>query len=332
MTGSNRKPILKTGALLLCFLLTISGCTQAKRVERASEVGYFFNTVVTITLYDADEALMPEIWDACRRYEKILSKTIEDSDVDRLNRADGSPVTVEPETWSILARAKELSAKTGGAFSVTIAPISALWDFTGGTKRMPSDEERLALLHLIDDSQIELMDHNQVRLPAGMMIDLGGIAKGYIADQIAAMVQPRCAGAICNFGGNVYVIGSKPDGSAFRVGIRDPQGEEGSIKCVLTVRDTSVVTSGVYERWFELDGKVYHHILDPQTGLPSESDVAGATIVTGSSMDADALATACVVLGSAESIKLLESMGLPGLLILRDGSVLTTTDFPYLNN
>ena len=331
MTKSYNKRCAGILAVLIAFSLLSGGCAKAKRIERVSDVGYFFNTVVTITLYDAEEDLMQEIWTACQRYEKLLSKTVEGSDVDRINHSGGEAVAVDPETWAILARAKEISAKSGGAFSITIAPISAMWDFTEGTKRMPSDEERLAALPLVDDSRIELLEDSKVRLPEGMMIDLGGIAKGYIADHIAALVRPRCSGAICNFGGNVYAIGSKPDGSAFRVGVRDPQSESG-IKCLLTVRDTSVVTSGIYERWFERDGVIYHHILNPSTGLSSDSDVAGATIIAESSMDADAFATACVVLGSEKAIQLLESLGLPGLIILRDGTILTTQDFPFLAN
>ena len=294
---------------------------QAETVKR-SGVGFYFNTVVTVTLYGGSQELLDRIWDACERYENLLSKTVPGSDVDRINRAGGESVTVDPETWEILRRAKEISAMTGGAFSVTIAPLTAMWDFTGGTERMPADEERLAALPLVDDQKISLGEDCTVTLPEGMQIDLGGIAKGYIADQVAGMVRGEVSGAVLSFGGNVYVVGHKPDGSAsFRVGIQDPEGQTGSVLGILSTTDRSVVTSGIYERQFVKDGVTYHHILDPETGMPSQSDLASATVVSESSMTADALATALIVLGREKAMALLDEAGLNGVLITRDREV-----------
>ncbi len=320
--------------LMLCLFLTgCGGQQQASAVTvsgepvKVSQVGYYFDTVVTITLYNPDKTLMEDLMASCERYEKLLSKTIAGSDVDRINHSGGEPVTVSGETWQILQDAKTVHEASGGAFSVTIAPVTALWDFTGGTMRMPSPEELAEALPLVDDSRLQLGENNTVTLPEGMMIDLGGIAKGYIADRAADLCRDRCTGAVINLGGNVYVTGEKPDGSAFRVGIRDPQGGENSSKCVVSVRDTSVVTSGIYERFFIRDGVRYHHILNPGTGFSAESDLAGATVVCPSSMLADAVATACIVLGSGEAVKLLDRLGLDGLLITRDGAVITTEEF-----
>ena len=228
-----------------------------------------------------------------------------------------------------------LNRLTGGAFAITIAPLTAQWDFTGGTNRMPTDEERIAALPLVDDEQLTLGENNTVTLPAGMQIDLGGIAKGYIADRVAALVRGRCSGAMLNFGGNVYAVGTKPDGSAYRVGVQDPDEPNSSTPTglmsvtnssspigVVSVIDRSVVTSGIYERGFTIDGVRYHHILSPWTGLPSDSDLASATIIAESSMDADALATACIVLGSEKALQLTQENGYPALMILRDGTVM----------
>ena len=140
-------------------------------------MGFYFDTVVTITLYGADDTLMEDIWAACKRYENMLSKTVEGSDVSRINNAHGQTVTVDAETWNVLNEAKKLNRLTGGAFAITIAPLTAQWDFTGGTNRMPTDEERIAALPLVDDEQLTLGENNTVTLPAGMQIDLGGIAK-----------------------------------------------------------------------------------------------------------------------------------------------------------
>ena len=295
--------------------------------ERVSGVGFYFDTVVTVTLYGAPEGLMAQIWQACERYENLLSKTVAGSDVQRVNASHGEPVTVDPETWAILRRAKEISQWTGGAFSVTIAPLSSQWDFTGGTNRMPTDEERLAALPLVDDAKLELGENNTVTLPEGMEIDLGGIAKGYIADRIAVMIQGKVHGATLSFGGNVYVVGLKPDGTAFNLGIQDPDGATGSPIAVVQATDMSLVTSGTYERYFMVGDTRYHHILDPGTGLSADSDLVSASILDVSSMDADALATACIVLGLDRAKALLEELGRAGVFITRDGQIVTTEDF-----
>ena len=332
----------KTAVLsgLLALTLLLSGCsaqqtdsespttppaaaTTVDPAEKTTGVGFYFDTVVTITLYGADDTLMDDIWAACKRYENMLSKTVEGSDVSRINSAEGQTVTVDAETWNVLSEAKKLNRMTGGAFAITIAPLPAQWDFTGGTNRMPTEEERIAALPLVDDEKLVLGENNTVTLPAGMQIDLGGIAKGYIADQVAALVRGRCSGAMLNFGGNVYAVGTKPDGSAYRVGVQDPDAPSSSDPIgVVSVVDRSVVTSGIYERGFTIDGVRYHHILSPWTGLPSDSDLASATIIAESSMDADALATACIVLGSEKALQLTQENGYPALMILRDGTVL----------
>ena len=324
--------------IMVLMLLLLAGCSapqpeatatpEATTVPTAvpvklSQVGFYFDTVVTVTLHNGQDGLMQEIWDACDRYEKMLSKTIAGSDVDRINHAGGAAVTVDPETWEILRRAKEINAMTGGAFAVTIAPLTAMWDFTGGTQRMPTDEQRLAALSLVDDTAIALGDGHTVTLPAGMEIDLGGIAKGYIADKIAQLVQGRCMGAVISLGGNVYVVGSKPDGSAFNVAIQDPEGKNGAYVAVVSTTDRSVVTSGIYERQFVKDGVVYHHILDPKTGSSSQSDLASASVVATSSMDADALATALIVLGKDAALELMKANQISGVLITRDGEIVS---------
>ena len=314
---------------LLCALLllplALTGCAaqDAPAQEKVSGVGYYFDTVVTLTLYDAPEGLLEKLWQECGRYERLLSRTVPGSDVDRINRAGGQTVQVDPETWTILQRAADISRLTGGAFSVTIAPLSTLWDFTGETPRMPDDAQRLSALPLVDDSRLQLGEDNTVTLPAGMSIDLGGIAKGYIADRLAEMVRGRVSGATLNFGGNVYALGNAPGAEGFNIGISHPQSPNNAI-AALRVKDRSVVTSGTYQRCFEKDGRLYHHILDPATGLPAETGLVSASIVAESSMTADALATACIVLGEEGALALLGQLGYDGLLIREDMTIVTT--------
>lgn len=342
MTKSNRFRRIMAGLMIACTLV-MGGCsaqpengsapqaqaaqpTDAPKIlEKDTRSAQYFDTAVVITLYDAPEGLMDDMMAACAFYENLLSRTVVGSDVDRINKANGQTVTVHPETWAILARAKEISRETGGAFSITIAPISTMWDFTGGTMRMPTDEERIAALLLVNDELIVLGDNYTVTMPAGMMIDLGGIAKGYIADSLAAMARGKVSGGILNFGGNVYLIGRKPDGSEFRTGIADPT-KASSYVAIVTLTDKSVVTSGTYERYFIRDGIRYHHILNPKTGLPAETDLAGATIILESSMDADAYATACIVFGREKALIFLNEHNLDGMLIDNDNNIWVTAD------
>ncbi len=332
------KRALGLAALLLALGLTAcapasapsptASPTPAVTAARTSGQGFYFDTTVTVTLYGADETLLRDIWAECARYEQLLSKTVDGSDVSRINAAGGKAVAVSPETWAILQRAKELSAMTDGAFSVTIAPLSALWDFTRGTRRMPTEAERLAALPLVDDQAIVLGADGAVTLPAGMQIDLGGIAKGYIADRVADLARGRCTCMVLSLGGNVYVTGQKSDGTYNTVGIQDPQKPTGTPLWVLFLRDISVVTSGTYERGFYgPDALWYHHILDPKTGTSARSDLASASFVLPSSMDADALATACIVMGSEKALALCQTHGLDAMFITRDGKTLTTNGF-----
>ena len=345
MTQAKQNKWLRLAALLLCCLV-LAGCTAPKENtgsmgfipsasadvppdpnKKTTGVGFYFDTVVNLTLWGAPEGLINEIWAACERYENLLSKTIANSDVSRINTSMGQPVTVDPETWEILRRAKEISAVTGGAFSITIAPVTALWTFTGtATNTVPNDETRLAALPLVDDQKIVLGENNTVTLPAGMQIDLGGIAKGYIADKAAELVREKATAAIINLGGNVYTVGQKPDGSKFSVAITDPL-KPSTARSVIYTGDCTVVTSGTYERGFNFGGVRYHHILDPKTGWPSQSDLVSASFVMDSSMTADALATACIVIGSEKSLALAKELGLDAIFITADGEILTTEGF-----
>ncbi len=344
MTQGKTKWLRLLAMLLVCLLLTGCGAgpedTQGGGIlptasaaekpdpnKKTSGVNFYFDTVVTITLWGAPEGLMDEIWDACARYEQMLSKTIAASDVSRINSAAGKPVTVDLETWEILRRAKEINTLTGGAFSITIAPVTALWTFTGmETNVIPTDEKRLSVLPLVDDQKIQLGEGYTVTLPAGMQIDLGGIAKGYIADKVAELIREKGCSGIVSLGGNVYTVGQKPDGTKFSVGVRDPESASGYLGIIYT-GDGTVVTSGTYERGFNFGGVRYHHILDPQTGWPSQSDLVSATFVMDSSMTADALATACIVIGSEKALELTTAHGLDALFIRQDGTVLFTPGF-----
>ena len=305
-------------------MLLCGGCgaERDQDLPKLSEVGFYLDTVITMTAYVRDGQVLKDAMQECGRYEQLLSRTIEGSDVWRINHAEGEPVEVSDDTIAILQCAKRISELSGGAFDVTIAPVSTLWSFTSENPELPDADRIARAAELVDYTKLET-DGNTVRLPAGMMIDLGGIAKGYIADRIKAYLEEHGVRyAILSFGGNIVAIGEKkPDGNEWKVGIQDIDKPLGEYMLVSRNTGGSTVTSGIYERGFDLDGVRYHHLLSSETGWPVQNELASVTIFSASSMEGDALSTAAFVLGPAEGMKLIESLeGIEAVFIARDRS------------
>ena len=312
--------------LILSLMMVFSGCTEKKELPKLSEVGFYLDTVIIMTAYADDDQVLKDAMEECSRYEKLLSATIEGSDIWRINHADGQPVEVSDDTMEVLRCAVRISELSGGAFDITIAPVSSIWDFTSGEAVLPDAEEIARAAELVDYTKLEL-DGNTVRLPAGMMVDPGGIAKGYIADSVKAwLIDKGVKHAILSFGGNVVGIGTKPDGSDWKVGIQDIDKATGEYMLVSRNRGSSTVTSGIYERGFDLDGIRYHHLLSTETGWPVQNELASVTIFSDSSMLGDALSTTAFVLGTEEGTRLIESLeGIEALFIARDRTVTMTS-------
>ncbi len=325
MAMKNRK-MKYLRAVLMAVLILMLGSADADTPPKVSEIGFYLDTVITLTAYTNDPQVLKEALQECGRYERLLSRTLEGSDVWRINHADGQPVEVSDDTAAILRFALEISELTEGAFDVTIAPASTLWDFTSGSKVLPDPEALARAASLVDWRKLSL-DGNIVRLPQGMMIDLGGIAKGYIADQVKAWLEERgIEHAILSFGGNIVAIGLKPDGTEWKVGIQDIDGRTGNYMKIARNNGGSTVTSGIYERGFDLDGIRYHHLLSPQTGYPVQNELASVTIFSQSSMQGDALSTAVFVLGTEKGLQLVESLeGVEALLITRDRKIIQSS-------
>ena len=321
----NKKKI-RLVPLILSLMILCSGCGAEKELPKLSEVGFYLDTVIILTAYTDDDQVLKDAMEECSRYEKLLSATIEGSDVWRINHADGQPVEVSDDTMEVLRCAVRIAELSGGAFDVTIAPVSSIWDFTSGEAVLPDAEKIARAAKLVDYTKLEL-DGNTVRLPAGMMVDPGGIAKGYIADSVKAwMVNKGIQHAILSFGGNVVAIGTKPDGSDWKVGIQDIDKATGEYMLVSRNRGSSTVTSGIYERGFDLDGVRYHHLLSTETGWPVQNELASVTIFSDSSMLGDALSTTAFVLGTEEGTRLIESLeGIEALFIARDRTVTMTS-------
>lgn len=314
-------------AALLALMFAFIACAAQEDAAKRSAVGFYFDTVVSITAYTDDAQLLDRALEQCQKYEQLLSKTIEGSDVWNINHAQGQPVAVAQETLEVLEIAQYVSGLSQGAFDVTIAPAVSLWDFAAENPVLP-DGEALAQAAALADYTKLVIEDGMVTLPADMQIDLGGVAKGYIADQIAQFLRDNgVTSALLNFGGNVVTIGEKPDGQGpWRVGIQNPDQSRGAYLLAVTATDMAVVTSGIYERGFDLDGVRYHHLLDPETGWPVQNELSSVTIFAERSGLADALSTATFVLGTEAGMAMIEALdGVEALFVTRDEQILATS-------
>lgn len=257
-----------------------------------------------------DEALVA-VRELALSFELELSRFRPASDISRLNAAKGAWVELGAHALDLLEKSIAYCAASGGVFDVTMGSATSLWDFHEGV--IPSREALDAALRHVDYRMIEVdRAASRARLSdPEAIVDLGGIAKGYIADELAACLRAHgCDCAFVNLGGNVLTVGTRPDGTPWRIGVRDPKNPE-TLRAVLPAAGKSVVTSGLYERNFTKDGVFYHHILSPKDGMPVQTDVAGSTIVSDLSLDGDGYSTTLFALGVAGSLEFVESR--PGL-------------------
>ena len=246
--------------------------------------------------------------------------------VSQLNAADGAAVSASPELIGLLQTAQSANAETGGAFDITLYPLSVLWDFSG-VGHVPSDEELAEALQLTGPEKVHVdATAGTVRLTGGAQIELGAIAMGYAADRVAAdMKAAGIESALLNLGGNVLVIGNRTDGEAWRVAVADPMNTE-AVVGVLAVTDKAVVNSGTYERYFREGAVRYHHLLDPQTGKPARTGLESVTIVCDSSMRADILSTALFVMGEEKALEFWKQVGGFEMILIREDKTIVITE------
>lgn len=243
-----------------------------------------------------------------QKLEAEMSYFLPRSDVSQLNSCDGNaPVTMGAATFEVLKAANTFYRLSGGAFDVTTAPLTALWRACISTGELPADEEIQRLRPLVGGSRLELDEKKHtVKIGHGQSVDLGGIGKGFAADMVKEAYQKSgVTSAFVNLGGNVNTLGAKTNGGPWMIGLQDPRNPRGNFIAGLAVADRSAVTSGDYEKCFEAHGKRYHHIIDPKTGYPADSDLMSATVLSPSSMEADALSTAVFVLGLRDGMELI---------------------------
>ncbi len=295
-------PIGRKTAVLLCFLLCllIMGGCHSQPPETQRDI-FAMDTYMHLKAYgeQAPQALR-EAAAEIQRLEALFSVNESESDIARLRKADGQSVTVAPETAELLNTALTLCEHTDGALDITIYPVLRAWGFTDTAYTVPSADTLKELLSLVDYRAVQLNDRT-VTLPKKAAVDLGAVAKGYTGDRLCALLrQAGVTSALLNLGGNVQAVGTKPDGTAWQVGIADPKG--GEPVATVAIEDCAVVTSGSYERFFVAeDGRKYHHILDPQTGYPVDNGLVSVTVIGKSGVLCDALSTAFFVMGLEKS-------------------------------
>lgn len=290
------------GGLLVAALM-LAGCsaqTSAEESSQSCEV-YAMDTVMTLEAYGQNaDAALDEAVAEIERLDALWSIASSDGEIARLNAE--KQITASADTLALLTRAKEISAATDGLFSTTIAPLMEAWGFTNGDYRIPDEAELSALLAHVDDEEIAISD-STVTIPADAKVDLGGIAKGFTSARVMEIFHENgIKNGILSLGGNVQALGTKPDGSLWRVGLQDP-ADERALFATLELADKAVITSGAYERNFEQDGVVYHHIIDPRTGYPAENGLSSVTIVSDDGTLADGLSTALFIMGKESAVE-----------------------------
>ena len=316
-----------TLAVLAALALLLSACAPAASPAAPTAETTFFamDTVMSLRVYaGGDVDVLDAAEDRVREVEARWSVTAPDSEISALNHSGAAELS--PETERLLDAALELCALTDGALDISIYPVLRAWGFTTGEYAVPDDEAIAALLSRVDYTKVEY-GGRRASLPEGMEIDLGSVAKGCTGDVLAALLRENgVTSALLDLGGNIQTVGARPDGSPWRVGVRDPEGD-GSIG-VVEVTDQAVVTSGGYERYFEEDGVRYWHILDPKTGFPARSGLASVTVVGDSGVLCDGLSTALFVMGREKALDFWrqhrDECGFELVLVEEDGAVTVT--------
>lgn len=333
----SRRHFVRGGAGSALALL-LSGCGRTGGSAAAKPVTgstFAFDTYCTFSVY-GDDSAPARLADACAHFDELFDLYDEASDIARINAAAGEPCPVHADTVDLLLAAKAYCEQADGLFDITIGAVSTLWDFTEGVR--PAPEAIADMLPHVDWRCLEVDEEAlTVRLAdPRAKLDLGGIAKGYVADRLCVLLHDEtdATGAVISLGGNIALFGKKPNGEPWETGIRDPNDPGGdTVVGTARIQGGSLVTSGLYERVFEREGVTYWHILDPRTGMPVQTDVASVTVLSPSSTAADALSTTLFVAGSRHGAELADALeDTAAYFILQDGSTVESARWQELTN
>lgn len=349
--------LITLGLTLLLSTALLAGCGTDPGLSKASgessdktanshetvkpmgETFFIFDTVVNVKIYDdrATRQHFNEIEALLNDIDGKISRTLESSEIYQVNSHSGkSPVEVSNETFELIEKALDYAKRTDGKFNPAIGNLVTLWNIGHEGAKVPDADLIEAAKALSDYHLIELNKetHEIYLQKEGMAIDLGSIGKGYAADAIYEYLETQgFSSAIIDLGGNIYAMGNKPGGKLWNIGIQDPGKERGNSIGTIQVADKTIVTSGIYERFFIEDGKLYQHILDPGTGYPVDNGISSVTIVTKHSTDADALSTSLFVLGIEDGLKFIEDTpDTEALFISKEKKLYATSGFKDMLN
>lgn len=321
-----RLSLLLAGVLAAGAVLT--GCGGEQKVSSQSSQVFAMDTVMLLTVYgDQAQQGLDQAEQTIQKLEKLWSATDENSEIWALNHSGGNWVELSEDTQEILSRGLELCALTDGALDLTAYSAVQAWGFPTGAYRVPDEAELEQLVGKIDYTQVEL-DDNQARLPEDMSLDLGAVAKGRLGEVLSQdLKELGVTSALLELGGNIQTVGTKPDGSRWRVGIQDPNSQEGGYLAIVEVADQAVVTSGDYQRYFEQDGQTYCHIMDPATAAPADSGVDSVSIVGSDGTVCDALSTALFVMGEEKGAQFWKDhpeLDFEAIFVSQDGTIAVT--------
>ncbi len=288
---------------------------EVKEQEKYQKTMMAFDTVVDIVIYSDDKSeadkILTEAEELCYYYDDILNKSKENSLVSKINKNKVYELngTKEDEILlKIINKSIEYSEITNGYFDITISPLVELWGIGDGNNHVPNEKDIKEVIELIDYKNIEITEE-AITLKDNTTIDLGAIGKGFIADELKDfLIDNGVNSGLLNFGGNVLTIGAKPNEAKYIIGVREPFENAQDILGTVQVEDKSIVTSGIYERYFVENDVLYHHILDPTTGYPSENNLLSVTIISSKSIDSDAFSTSAFLLGVEKGLELINSV------------------------
>ncbi len=312
---------------LFIMMSIFVSCTS--ETEMVSKTEFKMGTICTISL---PYGTADEVFDGCFKVlddvESSISRTDADSELSLINK--NKKGVLDPDTFNLMQSSLDMYRESGGAFNPAIGAAVSLWDIGGDNPRIPSDEELAAVDVDADDILVNIRN-SSVTIPSNMEIDLGAVGKGWSANKLRTYLRKEhISNAIINLGGNILLLGKKDNKKNWTIGLQDPNKDTGDSYILLSLNDTSIVTSGTYERFFIEDGVKYHHILSSETLYPAESDIISSTIISKNSTLCDMLSTTCFIMGSEKALEFIKRYdGVSAIFLLKDGSIVTSDNFDF---
>lgn len=320
--------------IIFCIAVIITQVSCVSK-ETVSKTDFYLNTTCTIEIQGMSKSEAEQIIDLafkeCARYEKLFSRTLDGSDIYSINNSKGQPIEVSPETIEVIDAGINQSKETYGTFDITMGKLTALWDFSSNNPKVPSQEDITSALSTVGYEKIKIEKNTVYLTDPNTWLDLGAVAKGYIADKLVVFLKEHGVNSgIINLGGNIATIGTKDNGSPWRIGIETPYSNKNEILGALDLKNQTVVTSGIYERYFEENNVKYHHVLSSKDGYPISTDIVSVSILssTGNSIMCDLYSTTCLLLGKEKSIEFMaDKENFEYCIVDTDGNVIVSDDF-----